>query len=375
MGVCPKFAIGLSSESELGFYKPKITESKCINCGLCLAVCPLDKNQGTAKGKDVLVSFFGWSRSPENRAKSSSGAIAFELGKRYSELGYQIIGCFYDEGEKISIHDVLTHENIATMRGSKYFQSNTSAAMIKLRKMDKREKVVFFGTPCQIAGFQRAASILGFRPENLLMVEIFCHGITSPALWKRYIDQIETKIDGKIRKTSFRTKHYGWHIPCNQFSIEGTKGPRILTTKRSGDPFFDVYYSQKVFNRNCYHCSYKKTFARADLRIGDFWGKRFSNNSKGVSCIIACSQKGIDALQSAKDVIEFYSVDMGEALAGQSLFRDPPFDEQTRFKISQLLQRNSTFSQIQKVVFSDMKWYNKAKKSIRQFISNHLHRK
>ena len=41
MNVCPKAAIDMKEDFE-GFLYPELDRSKCINCGLCETVCPVE---------------------------------------------------------------------------------------------------------------------------------------------------------------------------------------------------------------------------------------------------------------------------------------------------------------------------------------------
>lgn len=43
MILCPKTAITMIKDKE-GFYYPQIDSDKCINCNMCVSVCPIKKN-------------------------------------------------------------------------------------------------------------------------------------------------------------------------------------------------------------------------------------------------------------------------------------------------------------------------------------------
>lgn len=40
--ICPKSAIKMEMDEE-GFEYPRIDENKCINCQMCVRVCPIEK--------------------------------------------------------------------------------------------------------------------------------------------------------------------------------------------------------------------------------------------------------------------------------------------------------------------------------------------
>ena len=74
------------------------------------------------------------------------------------------------------------------MRGSKYAQSNIGKAY-KEAEIDLKhgKKVLFVGTPCQIAGLKH---FLHKDYEQLLTIEVFCHGVPSPLVWGKWLEYI-----------------------------------------------------------------------------------------------------------------------------------------------------------------------------------------
>lgn len=70
------------------------------------------------------------------------------------------------------------------------------------------EKLVLFsGTGCQVNGLK---SFLGKEYENLICVDVICHGAPSPALWRKYAEHQEQKIGGKLKGINFRCKDDSW---------------------------------------------------------------------------------------------------------------------------------------------------------------------
>lgn len=316
--VCKVGAITIEQD-ENGFYKPVIDIVRCVNCGMCRKVCYSHIN---LEVKDIeLKSYYGWHKDTSILNSSASGGITSALARVALEDGYIVIGCSYNHNEKKAKHIIVKKQkDIEKIRGSKYFQSDLSDLYLEIRMLPKDTKIVFFGTPCQVLGFKNYLKIAKFDMKNVMLIELFCHGISSPLVWKSYIQQSRIKDAEDVK---FRTKAYGWHYPSNEFVKMGKNIP----TKKAGDDFFTAYYSLEYFNKSCYTCQIKKIFGNSDLRIGDFWGERFSHNRQGVSCILTFSNKGEHLLKKSEPYFFLHEVRTEEILNAQSYNTDHKFNE------------------------------------------------
>lgn len=333
--VCPSGAIAAVPD-ENGFYKPIIDADLCKDCGLCRKVCY--SHLDIIPANDELKAYYGWHKDADILKDSASGGITTAIAAAFIEMGYSVIGCAYNASEKKAEHIWIDRkEDIRKLRGSKYFQSDLTACVERLKKANRRSKLVVFGTPCQIMGLKTAMKKLQFDFTSVYFVELFCHGVVSPGVWQSYVSSnpAAQNADG-IR---FRTKKYGWHISCNEFVKDSVRIP----TKRVGDGFFQAFYSKDFFNRSCYDCDARKNIGNADLRIGDFWGKRFVENKTGVSCIISSGERGEYVLDQCREKFELYDAELSEVLASQSYDQTYPFDEE-RWNRGYELVRTEAFS-------------------------------
>lgn len=321
--VCQKNALEICLD-ENGFYKPKIIDEKCISCGICKQVCAKFENRYKQTNVDKIECYSAINRNNQLLRECSSGAISEELMKECIKQGYSIIAVEYDYEKDIAKHTVCKNvESLFKYRGSKYFQSYTVEALKEIVK-NGDEKYAIFGTPCQIYAIKKYA--IRHKLYNLLLIDIFCHGVPTMFLWKSYIQ----KLNKPLKKISFRTKDYGWHNYSNAF-VDST-GKKTISSKIN-DRFYDLFFSKQCFNKACYTCQSRSTVEYCDIRLGDFWGKKFNCNYDGVSAIIVRTKKGEDILNSIKSNLKLQKVKFNEIIEAQSYGKNRTFEKETRNEI------------------------------------------
>ena len=305
---CPKKIIHLHL-NEYGFYEPYIADKdSCTHCGLCLDVCSYTHSR-IASEQIPMAYFAGWSLDLDVQKKSSSGGITFEICKHLLSLGYKICAVRYNVEKERAEHYIATSiEELKSSLGSKYLPSFTEKAF---NEIDKRQKYLVIGTPCQIDSFRRY--IRKFRcEENFILLDFFCHGVPSMLMWKKYLDNIELKV-GKVNSVSWRNKQTGWHDSWAMHLGIGTQSVdwhdsynMLIREKKSfyacrrseGDLFYKFFLGNICLGDACYNkCKFKINNSSADIRVGDLWGEKYASNELGVSAIIAFSKKAIELLR------------------------------------------------------------------------------
>lgn len=308
--ICPKNIISISLNAD-GFYQPEVfDEDKCIDCGLCLNVCAFH-NKGLALQETSIRSYAAWSNEPAVRRKCASGGAGFEIGRTLINKGYKVCGVKYNAEKQRAEHFIATTvEELVQTAGSKYIQSYTLEGF---KAINRRDKYLVTGTPCQIDSFRRL--IQKWRVEdNFVLLDFFCHGVPSMLMWKKYTQSVE-KITGPITYASWRNKLTGWHDSW-AMAIDGeAKGEKVnwhdsynmlirgkknyYNSRRSqGDLFYKFFLGNICLGKACYkHCKYKYNHSSADIRIGDLWGSAYEKNEDGVSAAIAFTEKGNDVLK------------------------------------------------------------------------------
>lgn len=316
--VCAKKIIEIKLNKD-GFYEPRITDlDKCTNCGLCTDVCAFShKEPALAKEERTINSWAAWSNDERVQRKCSSGGIGYEIAKQLIEKDYKLCGCRYNaEAGRAEHYIATTPEEAIQSIGSKYIQSYTVDGF---RAINRKEKYLVTGTPCQIDSFRRY--IRKFRVEdNFVLLDFFCHCTPSMLAWNKYTKMVE-KQTGKITYASWRNKFTGWHDSW-AMSIDGEKAEGEMldrhdsynslmkekkgsyNSRRSqGDIFYYLFLGHFCCNKACAKdCKYKYDQSSADIRIGDLWGDTYKDNEKGVSALITFTNKGKEVIEQLKDV-------------------------------------------------------------------------
>ena len=285
---CPKQIITLRLNQN-GFYEPRIEPAdQCIKCSACIEVCAFISKDETAGRRPV--SYAAWSLDNEIRMDSSSGGIAFEIGRQMLQSGYKICGVRYNYAKQIPEHYIARNEEeLKASSGSKYLQSNTVDGFAEI---DIRSKHVVIGTPCQIASFRRYIRRTKAEP-NFILIDFFCHGVPSMLLWRKYLRTIGE--NAKLTDIKWRSKRRGWHdsyaISYKYTTSAGTK--HCFSSLSDGDIFLKVFLNDLCLNSSCYkRCKYKLDNSAADLRVGDLWGSRYQHDEQGVSALIPFTDRG-----------------------------------------------------------------------------------
>ncbi len=316
VATCPKNLISIKMDPN-GFYKPFLNNvDLCVNCEICIGVCSFN-SLTTAIDNEPILSWAAWSNNDNIHRKCSSGGIGFEIGKQLIEKGYKAVGCRYNVEEQRAEHFIATTvEEYVQSIGSKYIQSYTEEA---LRQIDRKQKYLVTGTPCQIDSFRRM--IRKFNCEdNFILLDFFCHCVPSMYAWKAYIKMLEPQI-GEVTYASWRNKfEFGWHDSW-LMGVDGEKTSKpvdwhdsynlivrgkktfIQSRKSQGDLFYKLFLGDLCLGPQCQNdCKFKYDKSSADIRIGDLWGQTYDKDEKGVSALIAFTAKGENVIKSLKNV-------------------------------------------------------------------------
>lgn len=285
---CPKQCISMK-EDAVGQIYPLIDSTNCIECHSCEKVCPILNGPASYQSKKAYAA---WSNDEEERRTSASGGIAIEMYKYAVSNGWLTVGAVQNKDFSVSHEMVSTYEKLAAFKNSKYVFSDAYAVFPEIRSAVKdNRKVLFIGLPCQVATLRKL-----FRDdENLLLVEVVCHGTTPFLYLKQHIDMLSRKYEKTVTRMSFRDPDaYTYTYTFTLYDEEG----KLFYAKRTkdGDTYQFGYHRAVAYRENCYHCRFAKAERNADITIADYHGLGLSApcsfSARKVSLILENTFKG-----------------------------------------------------------------------------------
>lgn len=275
---CKLGAISISVD-DLGKTYPQIDETMCIACRQCESVCPV---LNPLEKRVPIEVYAAWSMNEDDIAKSSSGGLGTVFARKVILTGGVVCGAAVSDGTVKHII-VDTMKDLDKLRGSKYVQSDINSVYRDIKKvLNAGRKVLFIGTPCQAAGLRR---YVRGKEDNLLVVDLICHGVPPYDYLKQYLSEISQSYD----TFSFRG--------TNDWYLTTYKNKEIIYKEsRYEDLYFQAFLNGLVFRDNCYKCEYASKERISDITIGDFWGidrSTLEHPYEGkISVMLVCSEKG-----------------------------------------------------------------------------------
>ena len=74
-----------------------------------------------------------------------------------------------------------------------------------------------------------------------------------------------------------------------------------ISRQEINDLFYNFFDLQTCYLPSCYECNFR-TSSKADIRLGDFWGKRYIKNREGISLVLVLTEKGKKLLKEMEDI-------------------------------------------------------------------------
>lgn len=307
--ICPKNAITMKPDV-MGFLYPKVDKDICVECGLCEQVCAFNDNYDTSENLQEIQAYGVKHKDPEQIAKSQSGAAFVTISDWILNQGGVVYGAGYTDHFRVVHKRATTQEERDEFRGSKYVQSDMGAIFREVKQDLKNGLIVLFsGTPCQVAGLK---SYIGKKLQaNLYLVDIICHGVPGPFLWRDYLAFLEKREGKQICWVNFRDKDYGWHAHKETFKYTGGGGEKMSYTY--------LFYQHIMLRKSCSKCPYTNTHRTGDLTISDFWGyektdPKIGADNKGLSLMLINTEKGEKLFENIKKDLNVWSAKLENCL-------------------------------------------------------------
>lgn len=371
VNACPKNCISYIVD-ENGFSYPQIADNLCINCGACQRVChPLNDVNRNYPSKAYAV----WSSDPKDRKSSTSGGAASVFYKTILEKDGVCFGAAFDNNLNVVIKGYSDSRTIE-FKNSKYVHSDMGKTYESIRELlIQGNKVIFIGLPCQVASIK---TFLKKDYDNLILVDIICHGTPPIEHLKEHIYTIEKKKNKKTEFIKFRDDNAFY------FSSFGADGCFYKKHKEL-DTYLLSFFNALNYYESCYNCKYACNERVSDITIGDFWGLGleipFDHPYSGaISLVLTNTPKGETFFDSTRNKLFSEERPVEEALKGNDQLNRPSGKNKDR-ELFLKLNKEKGFEEACLFIYRDhMKKYKKiifkqdVKSNIRKFAKKLLRR-
>ena len=307
--ICPQKCIYMKEDKE-GFKYPKIEVSECNNCNLCNKICPVLNKKKVTSG---FKSYIAINKDLKTRLNSSSGGVFSLLAETILRQGGVVFGASFDEKFLVNHISVDTVEKIDYIRGTKYCQSDLKQTYMAIKEMLDNEKLVLFsGTPCQVEGLKH---FLQKDYANLYTIDLLCHGVPSPRVWNKYLEELEMKYGSRVDKVSFRDKELGWLKYSLVIKFENGEEYK---NEFKQDTFGKLFLNNICLRPSCHNCKYKNISRVSDITLGDCWGivdtENELNDDNGTSLVIVHSENGQELFNDIRQAMAVEKVNLDDVL-------------------------------------------------------------
>ena len=368
--VCPKNAISMDEDQE-GFRYPHIDENLCIHCGLCRKACPHQTPPPKYKDNKYVVG--GFNKNGQVRFNSTSGGAFSAIVDAYCDDNYAIFGA-QAKGLLVFHSYIQDKRQLGRFRKSKYSQSIIGTAYRQAMKfLREGKKVVFSGTPCQIAGLYSYFTAKRFtETHRLLTVEVVCEGVPSP-LYVRKLDQhFIHKYGAGIKNIDYRytgKSLFGngkWDFQMMKSEISGGGYPgkwdfeimrvklmnnKVYKIDRWFNPFWSIWLNHLMSRPSCYECPFAEQGRTADITLGDLWGvhlycPELYGKNGGSSLVVGNTEKGAAVIRDAEKYMIGHELRFEDALKYQSPMRKHIDMNPNRDKFMSDLRSDMTYTDL-----------------------------
>lgn len=358
-------------EDSEGFNYPTVDKDKCVDCKLCEKVCPIINKDKIVQGSDEENNtYVAYTKNETVRKSSSSGGMFTELAENVLNKNGVVFGSAFDEN--LNAHHIMIDNisDLEKLRGSKYIQSQIESTYKEAEKLLKDGKLVLFsGVACQIAGLK---SYLRKDYDNLLTVDVLCHGVPSGKVWRKYIDEKQKKYNSKVKEFTFRNKDNGWKLYTVKQKYDNNKE---VGCPFNQDPYMQLFLGEICLRPSCYYCRFKDIKRPSDITLGDSWGildyMPDMDDNMGASVVIVHTEKGVKLLNAVKDNLIIRKAQLDKALPPTADSRKSVLPHPNREKFFVELDKNVTVEKLSNLVrdrFPQPGFKTKIKRKIKKII-------
>jgi len=286
----------MKENTSRGMYLPEQVRKKKSDIGTEINVCPGKGYEIVKMGlelfpeaRNVDIDLGRWNRifsggtTDKRVAKNaSSGGVMTEIAKFLLDTsvidGVVVTSFNYGEsGPRPNVKIVSTVEELLVAQGSKYCPVPVLDIIPEIKKF--KGKILFIGTPCQIAGLRLLqAQDKSLQDKVPFTIGNFCGGFRD------------------LRETDTLIKRAGIKVEdVISFRYRGNGQPGSMLIKDTGGKVAELPYPDYarmtgvVKHRRCQLCV-DATAELADFSCGDAWIDRFLNTNEAWSLVITRSE-------------------------------------------------------------------------------------
>ena len=315
---CPISCITMTPDKD-GFLFPQVSDS-CLGCDRCTDACPVIGFR--KKAAERPTAYVAYNKCRDERETSSSGGIFVLIAKKIISEGGAVYGAAVCENMEVRHVRACTNDDIKRLQGSKYVQSIVSREIYESVKKDLEngKKVLFSGTPCQIAAVSRAVG----QREGFYTASFICHGVPSPKIWADYVADREEKAGARMTSASFRDKSAGWErISMKTGYDNGTFHAATLDK----DLYLRAFLRNLCLRESCYECIFKGdgAYIGADILLSDWWSAADGVlpeklDGRGVSALYTLTEKGSALWDAVSGDCVWAATEFGRASGNNSSY-------------------------------------------------------
>lgn len=290
--ICPQNAITMTVDQE-GFKYPEVDELLCVNCQLCVKVCPEKKDN---LYDYPIEAYAVQNKNESTRYHSTSGAAINPIAEWIIEQKGIVVGAALVNNE--CQHIIIENKNdLVLLQGSKYVQSDLQSVFSEIKKrLNAGIKVLFIGMPCQVEGLQ---SYIGGNNALLYTIDLACHGVPSPGLFKEYVSYIEDRYNKNVKNVIFRDKTYGYAAMNQKIIFEDGSSRDCAYDVKT---FSRMMFSGLSLRPSCYECHFKSEGRCSDITVFDcgMVGLHYPemDDDKGTTSVLIHSKKGRQLIEN-----------------------------------------------------------------------------
>lgn len=323
--VCNKHAITMRN-SNMGRLYASVDEAKCVDCGLCIKVCPKtnvfeeikDTSIEKISGK-YLNSYIGRSNDDEIYKNAQSGGVVTVLlqylfSKNMIDAAVVCV-MEYGMGSPVVKYEIITDaSSLKKSQKSCYTQVDMVSSALMLSEY---RSVAVVGIPCHIQGFTNLQKIKKYQNIKY-KIGLICDrsesGLFAEALMGNSFQDEKIKIAYRLKRAEIKGKVFSYKNAPIVISTENGKSVTIPNLKR--------FVLKDYFTLPSCRVCYDKLNVNADIVCGDPWGidgKYDKENGDSLFIVRTPLMQNIVDDMLTTNLISAHRITMDEIIKGQRI--------------------------------------------------------